>query len=160
MSGIAFTALGDTAFGNDEPVVPGDAAGPPPCNVTVANGRYPVIYGLPAPDAGVNHGNGRLFVSLWQNGRVVAKASEVAPNGEIGAKFGWWRAVRGTLRIAATRLDAEAPPARAHIPSGYGKRGFQSTMITFPTTGCWRVVGRVGLTARLSFVTLVVVRGD
>jgi hypothetical protein len=39
------------------------------------------------------------------------------------------------------------------VPGGYG-RGFQATVLTFPTIGCWRVTGRVGR-ARLTFTLLV-----
>jgi len=74
----------------------------------------------------------------------------------IDAKFGWWRKVRGRLEIEG-RVDAPAPPLRAHIPDGYGDRGFQATGLIFPTTGCWEVTGRVG-NASLTFVTLVLAR--
>jgi hypothetical protein len=53
------------------------------------------------------------------------------------------------------RLDAEAPPLRAHVPDGYGALGFQPTGLTFPTVGCWRVTGRVR-PASLTFVVKVV----
>jgi len=43
------------------------------------------------------------------------------------------------------------------VPNCYGKRWFQSTIVTFPTTGCWRVTRTVGRSARLSLVVLVVV---
>ena len=46
------------------------------------------------------------------------------------------------------------PPIRAHVPAGYGPRGFQPTGLVFPTVGCWRVVGQVG-DARLTFVVKV-----
>jgi len=133
----------------------GDTA---PCPVTTPNGHVPTIYGFPARDAGVNHGNGRLYVGLWTNGVVSVPASEFASKGEVDAKFGWWRAIRGTLRITATRIDAAAGPGRPHVPLGYGNKYFQSSAIAFPTTGCWRVTGVVGRKARLSFVTRVVAK--
>jgi hypothetical protein len=83
----------------------------------------------------------------------------VEPDGSVGMKFGWWRSVPGTLQITGRRLDRAAPAVRAHVPSGYGDRGFQSSGVYFPTPGCWEVTGTVG-TARLSFVTLVVKRGS
>ncbi len=49
------------------------------------------------------------------------------------------RGVAGKLRIDGHRLDGQAPPLTAHVPDGYGDSGFQSTGITFPTEGCWRV---------------------
>ncbi|HEV7565622.1 MAG TPA: hypothetical protein VGO31_06650 [Microbacteriaceae bacterium] len=128
------------------------------CAVTKPNGRVPTVYGFPAHDAGVNHGNGRLYVGLYDAGTVSAAQDELAADGSVNAKFGWWRSVRGTLHITATRLDEPASPARAHIPSAYGKRGFQPSGIAFPTAGCWRVTGTVDHRALLRFVTLVVVQ--
>lgn len=157
-SAILLTAISGVAVASALPASSPDSAERQPCRVTLPNGRVPSVNGFPARDAGVNHGNGKLYVSLWQDGRVVVPASEVGPDGAIDAKFAWWRNVSGKLRITATRLDAEAPPARAHIPSGYGRKGFQATGITFPTTGCWRVSGTVGRAARLTFVTVVVVK--
>lgn len=62
-----------------------------------------------------------------------------------GMKLLWWRDVPGPLAITGRRLDAPAPPLRAHIPAGYGPgRGIQSTSLSFPTPGCWEVTGRVG----------------
>lgn len=116
--------------------------------MTLPNGN------VPHKDAGVNHGNGRLWVSLWQNGTVLAEPGNVHPDGSIDAKFGWWRGVKGQLSITGRRLDGFAPRLRAYIPGGYGSRGFQSTQITFPTQGCWKVTGRVEGT-KLIFITLV-----
>lgn len=127
------------------------ADGSSPCPVTLPNGRVPAL------GAGVNHGNGRLYVSLWDSGRVVVGATDVNPDGSIEAKFGWWRKTGGRLRIFARRLDGEAAVAQTRIPSGYGRRGFQATSITFPATGCWQVTGTVGRRVRLTFVTLVVI---
>ena len=68
---------------------------------------------------------------------------------------GWWRAATGTLEITGRRLDAPAPPARAHVPDGYGDTGFQASGVDFPTEGCWEVTGTL-LTTRLTFVTFVI----
>jgi hypothetical protein len=73
-------------------------------------------------------------------------------------KFGWWRAVTGPLRITGRRLDGEAPPLRADIPSGYGDTGFQATGVIFPTEGCWQVTGTVA-GSTLTFVTFVIKQG-
>jgi hypothetical protein len=128
------------------------------CPVTKPNGRVPTVYGYPAHDAGVNHGNGRLYVGLTDDGSVSATDSEFAADGAVNAKFGWWRVVSGTLHIVATRLDGPSSPARPHISSAYGKRGFQSSSVAFPTAGCWRVTGTVDHRASLTFVTLAVVQ--
>jgi hypothetical protein len=78
----------------------------------------------------------------------------VEPDGSMHTKVGWWRGARGKLVISGRRLDATAPPLRSSVPMGYGTRGFQPSGLTFPTVGCWRVVGRVGH-ARLTFVVKV-----
>ncbi|MCP9487321.1 MAG: hypothetical protein MSC30_15850 [Gaiellaceae bacterium MAG52_C11] len=76
------------------------------------------------------------------------------PDGSLFAKIPWYRGIRGKLRLTAARLDASAPSPRIHIPGGYGSYGFQSTGISFPSAGCWRITGSVDR-ARLTFVTLV-----
>jgi hypothetical protein len=109
-----------------------------------------------------DYGNARIAVALNPpNGKLVAGRlprggyrAEIEKDGSIDAKYGWWRSrARPKLRISGRRLEAPAPPLRASIPDGYD-RGFQATGIVFPTTGCWRVTGRVG-TATLSFTVLV-----
>jgi hypothetical protein len=91
------------------------------------------------------HGNGKLWVGGLGPGGVIDRRSW---------KFGWWRAVPGHLRITGRRIDAAAPPVRSSVPSGYGRTGFQSSGVDFPTEGCWQVTGQAG-GASLSFVTLV-----
>jgi hypothetical protein len=70
-------------------------------------------------------------------------------------KFPWWRLAEGQLLISGRRLDGDAGPLRARIPSGYGNIGFQSTALIFPTVGCWEVTGRIG-DKSLTFVIDVV----
>ena len=108
-----------------------------------------------------NYGNSRIRVSLYRrNGKLIAgrlagggKMATLNSDGSIDAKFGWWRAGSGKIKISGRRLDASAPPLRAHVPDGYGP-GFQATGLTFPTTGCWRVTGRY-LESQISFTLLV-----
>lgn len=114
--------------------------------------------------ASFNYGNASVRVSLWPQGKLVAGPlpdgsswADIKPDGSIEAKLGWWRGVEGKLAIRGKRLDASAPPLRAYVPAGYGNTGFQATGITFPTEGCWRIVGRVGR-ASLTFVVMVVKR--
>ncbi len=112
--------------------------------------------------AGFNFGNAGLRVQLgWPKGTLAAgilpdggSRATVAEDGSIHAKLGWWRGVPGALRITGRRLDGPARPLAAHVPAGYGRRGFQPSGLVFPTTGCWRVVGQVG-NARLAFVVKV-----
>jgi hypothetical protein len=95
-----------------------------------------------------NYGNRHLGVAMWERGRLWASRggqtwAQIRSDGLIRAKLGWWRAVPGRLTIEGERLDAGAPPLRARVPAGYGRRGFQATALVFPTVGCWRVVGTV-----------------
>jgi hypothetical protein len=105
---------------------------------------------------GYYHGNGQIWTELWPNGVVVARLSDVQPDGSIVMKFPWWRGVTGSLQITGHRLDRDAPPLEASVPAGYGSSGFQASSITFPSAGCWAITGSVGQ-ASLSFVTLVTV---
>jgi hypothetical protein len=68
----------------------------------------------------------------------------INPDGSIRAKLGWWRGVPGDLAISGRRLDAHASPLRTEVgaSASYGKTGFIPSILTFPTVGCWRVVGR------------------
>ena len=127
------------------------------CAVTDVRGRRPPDPARPS----FNYGNAVIRVALEPgNGRLVAGRLEgggeratINGDGSIDAKFGWWRAGSGKIRISGRRLDAAAPPLRAHVPDGYG-RGFQATGLTFTTTGCWRVTGRYAGTS-LTFTVLV-----
>ena len=131
------------------------------CEVTRPNG---IVAGTAARDP-YSYGNSRLSLGpfgLWPDGIVVFKPGGpgfITPDGSLGMKFGWTRAVRGELRIDGHRLDAPASPLRSHIPTGYGEIGFQATSLVFPSPGCWEVTGRVG-DASLTFVTKVVKIGN
>jgi hypothetical protein len=101
----------------------------------------------PFPGEAFNYGNRYLGVAIWSKGRLVASRSggstwgQIMPDGTVYAKLGWFRGVPGRLHIQGERLDAPAPPLQASVPAGYGSSGFQATGLTFPTSGCWRVVG-------------------
>jgi hypothetical protein len=130
----------------------GGESAPQACRPTAPDGK--------APD-GFNYGNDGLAVALWPDGKLVAGTlpdggsyADVNPDGSIDAKLGWWRGAAGTLAITGERTDADAPPLRADIPDGYGATGFQATGLTFASTGCWDVTGRVG-GATLTFTVLV-----
>ena len=132
-----------------------------------AAGRCPVTLPRPwVPPTGVPQralfgsdyasGNGRLWVGgLWPSGVIHAGPRLINTDGSVGMKFGWWRNVRGHLTITGRRLDAAAPPLRAHVPNGYGMTGFQSSGVYFPSAGCWQVTGKAGM-ATLTFVTMVI----
>ena len=80
----------------------------------------------------------------------------VERDGSISVKLGWWRGVRGRLVITGRRLDRPGGRVRAEVPpnESYGDVGFIPSRITFPSLGCWRIVGRQG-GATLSFVVKV-----
>jgi hypothetical protein len=121
------------------------------CPLTLPNGNMPPG----GATVGANHGNGKLWTAMWPHNVVIATPDYIEADGSVGMKWGWWRGVPGKLRITGRRLDGDAPPLSAHIPDGYGRRGFQATGILFPTEGCWEVTGAVGDT-KLTFVTLLV----
>jgi hypothetical protein len=121
------------------------------CNAT------PVTHRIPNRSL-VNLSHNWLHVGkLWMGYTLADSAFESDPNGQ---KIAWWReqgSAFGKLRVTGKRLDAEAPPLNAHIPTGYANTwGFQASGLYFPTPGCWQVVARVGLTQRYVFVVNVV----
>ncbi len=130
------------------------------CPVTVPKRKARPTGGIGAAD--FNYGSTRLRAELyWPRGTLAAgtlpdggSMAVVNPDGSISAKVGWWRGHDGRLTIEGRRLDATAPPLVADVPDGYGSSGLQPTGLTFPTIGCWRIVGKVG-TARLAFVVRV-----
>jgi hypothetical protein len=90
-----------------------------------------------------HYGNGQLWTALYYPTLTVTERNR-GEDGSITEKFGWWRAVAGALTIEGARVDDPSLHVEARIPSGYGSSGFQVAAITFPTEGCWRIVGRVG----------------
>ena len=105
-------------------------------------------------------GNGKLATSAY--GVIDATPRTLQPDGSVSEKF-WWYGAPGLpkvqLQITGRRLDAPAPRVRARINEGGVEEGapgtrFWAAGITFPTAGCWNVVGRVGK-VRLSFVVKV-----
>lgn len=126
------------------------------CPVTRPDGSAPF------KRKGLNYGNRWLGVVLWPKGVLVAgplrgggSYAVINPDGSIYAKQGWWREVEGRLRVRGERLNGGARQLRVEVPEGYGATGFQPTRLTFPTLGCWRIVGSVG-DAELPFVVRVV----
>jgi hypothetical protein len=120
------------------------------CPVTLPNGDNP-----PGQASRLSHGNGRLWVALYPRGVVRTHEDNVERNGSLAAKFPWTRGMKGRLTITGRRLDASAPPLRSWVPGGYGRIGFQSSAVIFPTAGCWEVKGRVG-GVTLTIVTKVI----
>jgi hypothetical protein len=111
-----------------------------------------------------NYGNAYLRAELfWPRGTVTAgilpdggSMATINRDGSIGLKVGWWRGVPGQLVVRGRRLDAPVPPLRANAGTvaSYGREGFVPSILTFPTVGCWRVVGGVKR-ARLYFTVRV-----
>lgn len=122
----------------------------PVCRVTLPNHRTPPG-GRPDP---LDYGNGVLWTQVWPYGVVLVRKGDVV-GGLIEMKWGWYRGVKGRLHITGSRLDGKAPALKADVTHGYGSIGFQSTVITFPSEGCWKVTGSVAGHS-LSLVTVVV----
>lgn len=111
----------------------------PECPVTIPNGETP-----PGEQRSAGlHGNGVLWTALWSEGTVVFRpggSGFVLTDGSLQMKFPWWRGIPGPLTIEGRRVDAPAPPLRAHIPNGY-RGSFQATGLTLPHS---RVLGSHG----------------
>jgi hypothetical protein len=122
-----------------------------PTRASIPGHRADVLFG-----ADRSYGNGRLWVGGLGDGGVIRAGQDfVAPDGSVRWKLGWWREVPGRLEISGRLLDDPAPPLRAVVPAGYGELGFQSSGVSFPSEGCWKLTGRVGSTV-LTFVVSVV----
>lgn len=136
------------------------AQAPAPCEVTEPNG---IVADGGEPNRG-SFGNSELSLGpfgLWPGGTVVFRpggSGFVTPEGWLGMKFGWQRAVRGQLTVEGRRLDGPAPALRAESGESGGDI-FRATFLIFTTPGCWEVTGRVG-DASLTFVTRVEKIGD
>src|ERR1700694_1102033 len=130
------------------------------CPVTVPKPADPKA--APFSAASFNYGNARIRAEIyWPRGTLLAgplpgggSMASINPDGSIDLKLGWWRGVPGKLVIRGRRLDASAPLLLAYVPYGYGDVGFIPSGLTFPTVGCWRVVGKQG-GASLTFVVKV-----
>ena len=106
--------------------------------------------------------NDALQAMVPPDGRFVFRPGGpgfVDRDGALGIKFGWERLVSGGLIVGGRRLDADAPPARAYMNSGYGNVGFQPMYLVFPSPGCWQITGRIG-DRSLTFIVQVVKEGN
>lgn len=127
-------------------------AGDTPCRVTLPNRS--------SPSNPLQHSNegGTLWTELWPEGQVIFEPDgpgTIHENGFLEMKWPWTRHVDGGLKIEGRRLDGPAPPLMSNVLDGYGQTGFQSSLLVFPTEGCWEVTGRVG-DATLTFVMMVI----
>jgi hypothetical protein len=137
-----------TATGSALPVSAPTSQGT--CPLTLPNGQT-----MPGGrEAGMNHGNGKLWTALWPHNVVIATPDYIGRDGSVDMKWPWWWSrTKGKLTITGRRLDGDARPLSAYLPEGYDE-GFMPSGLSFPTEGCWEVTGTVG-EARLTFVTLV-----
>lgn len=121
------------------------------CNATLITHRIP-----DASLKNLSH-NWAHIGRLWMGYTLADHAFKADPEGQ---KIAWWRAkgsAYGKLRVTGKRLDGDAPPLAARIPTGYATTwGFQSSALYFPIAGCWQVTARVGLTQRYVFVVQVI----
>ncbi|MCB8984273.1 MAG: hypothetical protein H6659_10645 [Ardenticatenaceae bacterium] len=70
-----------------------------------------------------------------------------------GEKVVWIRPAGTDLTISGERIDQDGPPLEAYIPCCY-PTGFQTSELTFPEPGCWRIAAQAG-EHQLTFVTRV-----
>jgi len=154
-------------------VVPVSAASG--CPVTIPNRSHfppgggsfrPPPEGTPETDIPLTHGDGLLWVGYLRSDGIIRVADDdVEADGSIELKFPWAREVveyrtvngaltgffAGELEIEAHRLDGEGSDAGVYTnPSGK----HITSLVTFPSTGCWQVTGRTGEEA-LTFTFLL-----
>jgi hypothetical protein len=125
------------------------------CPVTPPNGGVPP--GFPTNAGG--HGNGRIWTILPADGRLVARESDVQPDGSIRRKLPWWtrRSAGRRLHVTGRRLEGRPVRLRARVNQSTTDpdlpRMFPSALF-FPREGCWSVTARTGRSA-LRFVISV-----
>jgi len=134
------------------------------CPATVAKR---VANGSAVAPSSFNYGTGSLRAAIyWPHGTLTAgtlpqggSMATINGDGSVSVKLGWWRGVPGSLIVIGWRLDGSAPPLGAEIPNGsYGSAGFIPSALTFPTPGCWRVIGQEGgVVGRRAHATLSLV---
>lgn len=158
---MAIQAMAAVGAASASTMAPGSPVASPAidCPVTEPNGAL-----LPSGEVDPKgYGNDALSTSLWSDGEVVFEpggAGFVLPDGSLGMKWGWVPYIPGELTITGRRLDADAPPLRASIGEGWiGDKMFFPSYIVFSTPGCWEVTGEID-GHRLTFVTLVIQRGE
>lgn len=74
--------------------------------------------------------------TMWALGGSPAR-------GTLRTKVLWVRPVGAELKIHARRLDGDAGPVEASIPSGY-RWTYQASGLIFSTPGCWQITGTAG----------------
>ncbi len=117
------------------------------------------VWAKPPDDAAVQNPPeyGHYFVnedrSMWASAWWAGQATDPLRAGEEGIKVGWFRPAGAALEITGQRIDAQAPPLKAHVPCCYPTR-FQATGLIFPAEGCWEVTARAA-DRELSFIVWV-----
>jgi hypothetical protein len=99
-------------------------------------------------------GSGLLWTQLPPASRLPAAKG---PGGLWGAKFPWFRAAPGQVRVSATTAIGSPATFRADVGTvaQYGPTGFTPSVLRFGRLGCWSVTGRLG-PDELRVVVLVV----
>lgn len=121
---------------------------PPSPSIRFINGEY-----IPGNSNG--YGNDDLWVGLPTAGHLLA-TSRTRHTG-YPARLGWWLVRHGDLTLTARSLDGPSRgfAYRVRETVQHGPAGFRSSTLSFPTTGCWRLTGRVSGGEPLSFVVEV-----
>ena len=119
------------------------------CPVTLprAGATPPPVLGIrpsdpkPVPYVEDWYGNGVLWVMLPPGGVLPAYRQ---PSG-LYTKFPWFRVQPGSLHVTGERLDGPTGDFSASVGTvdAYGARGFDPSGLTWPSPGCWRVIGTV-----------------
>jgi hypothetical protein len=121
-----------------------------------ANAAHAPMNDTDAMRSGWNHGNGALWVSLPDEGKLHLSDMNPEKDGTHRLKFGWWRGHAGKFSVEGRRLDAPAPPLRYSAkPESYGAFGFLPSYLYFPSEGLWEITGHLD-DKTLTFVVQVV----
>ncbi len=130
-----FALAGATVAFTDKPTIP--------CAVTQA------IKAEPPRDPNADaFGPGPWYINA---DRTIWAGADATHMREGRNKVIWIRPQGTELRVSGHRLDRESRELTAHIPCCY-PTGFQATMLTLPSTGCWEIKATAGA-SQLTFIT-------
>lgn len=136
------------------------SASPAPCSVTRSSGLQPprvarLNFGEVLTTSKIGWvGSGGLWTQLPTDGVLFVIKDQA--DGLYRAKFGWFRALPGQVRVTGRPAAGPSATFRADVGTvpEYGATGFTPSILQFSRLGCWELTGALGK-GRLTLVMFV-----